>query len=354
MSARTGGPGVAQGTIVVPFTLALAPVERLALLDIRGDASYTGVEPQKLRTASGELRTAVRAQRRDGRIDVYCEPGLGSADWSDPVGPDVAGVHEVDMAETAFDITAQGLQLDLRFPLADGREFDLHLHERRTRPPAGFSLLAPFGHGVAHPTVFPFFWLDDFAFVGRHADARLRIGGQRRRVVRAAAPWRMPRYCAAPMAATWNEERTGPAPVVSADSPQVDGTAVTLADVDALPAVAAVVAIGGRRRLAIDLDPRLPALERIGPGEIVTGDLSGTVDGAEIFGGTYQADRRGDQVELEVRIDRPWRPTSPPPAVRALFRLLGFFRTWPTTYHWTATVDLSSAPPTMTSRWSRT
>ena len=56
--------------------------------------------------------------------------------------------------------------------------------------------------------------------------------------------------------------------------------------------------------------------------------------------GAWTARRRRDRAELELVVTRGWRPAGLPPLMAAVTRAAPVFRSWPTTYRWSATVDL--------------
>ncbi|HSF84199.1 MAG TPA: hypothetical protein VLG28_00895 [Acidimicrobiia bacterium] len=65
-------------------------------------------------------------------------------------------------------------------------------------------------------------------------------------------------------------------------------------------------------------------------------------------------DLAGRAVEVSAGDEtRGWSPQGLPPLMTMVTRVASVFRTWPTTYRWTATIT-DPDKPTMTSRWERT
>jgi hypothetical protein len=331
----------------------------MVLLDFEQDATYTGLEVQRLADPDGMGEgTVVLMARRDGRTDVYFEPHL----QLDPAGygwvaQGLAGWYPTAMPASEFEVTADGLQLTVQLELCDGRSFDLRVHERRPGAGRRFTLLAPVGHASANPTFLPVFWLPNMAFVRRKGtNVDLRIGGDRRPLTRAPVPWKRARYCAAPALGFWNEEHAGAAVVLprAPGEHRVPGGTASLVEHDGQVAVRTLTARCGTRWLAVVHDPPVCELDTLADGAVHTGRVTVTVDDAELFGGCYRIRRIGDRVDLAVDVTRPWQPRDQSTIGAVMFRVLVFFRTWPTTYRWRGSVDLAPDVPVLTSRWERT
>lgn len=344
--------------VLVPFSLRVLPITRMALLDFVGDATYRGLEVQRIDDAGGIGQgTVVLMARVDGKIDVYVEPHLNlrAADYRWVAGG-LAGIFRTEMPASAFEVTRAGLQIDVRFVLADGRPFELRLHERRAGAGLRFTMLAPAGHGSVSPTFLPVFWLDGISFVRRRgSNIDIRIGDEARPLVRAPIPWRLPRYCATPLLGVWNEEHDGALAAVPTDPGEhhVESCVVEVVNHHGTPAMRALTAASGGRRLAVVHAPPLPSVDGLQDAACLKGRIAVAADDTEVFGGVYRVRRTGDRVDLEVDVTRPWRPRNQNWVGAVMFRLLVFFRTWPTTYRWRAAIDLAAPEYVMTSRWER-
>lgn len=367
--------------MLVPFSLRLTPPVRLLLFSVSGDSTYSDIEVQWVDDPQwGGSGAVLLAVRHDGSADVHVDERLRVPRDDYEIGAGIASFATTPVSPCRFEITDQGAQVELGLRLVDGRPLRLSVHEARQKPRPLIRMLAPAGHSMEHPRFLPFFWMDDIWFLRwRGSQVRVRIGDETRRVVRVGAPWRLARYAAAPMTALWCE--TGAAPVPSVpDSAgehvvgsrgQTDPTTeqparrVLSGSSAAAPTTVRVVEDGGcpavrsmsvRRRsasLEIRFDPPFPDLADLGssPWE---GRWTAWASGRAQFGGACQAHPHGDTVDLVMTVDVPWDPGPQPFVASWVFRLLGVFRTWPTTYAWQARVDLSTDPPTMTSAWART
>ena len=94
-------------------------------------------------------------------------------------------------------------------------------------------------------------------------------------------------------------------------------------------------------RAGLVLQPALPDVARLQPGASATGAWRLDIDSSPaVVGGTWTVERRREQVDLVLDITRGWTPRGLPPLMAAVTRVAPVFRTWPTTYRWSATITL--------------
>jgi hypothetical protein len=75
-------------------------------------------------------------------------------------------------------------------------------------------------------------------------------------------------------------------------------------------------------------------------------------DTRAVVGGSWTVERRQDHADLVLDVTRGWTPRGLPPLMAAVTRVAPVFRTWPTTYRWSATITLGD-PPMLRSCWQR-
>jgi hypothetical protein len=325
--------------VIVPFSLRLTSPRRLLLVSLADDPVYADLEVQWVDEpdlgGAGLVLLAVR--RSDATTDVQVDERvrLPRADYEVAAG--TRSFRRVPFAPGRFEVDQGGVDLDLGTTLPDGRALTVRIRERLTGPRWAVDMLAPAGAGMTRPRFFPFFWMGEIGFLRwRGATVEVRVDGTPRRVVRVGVPWRLVRYATAPMTAVWNE---------ATDSPVTDNDEMALTRL--------AVQRGGHV-LSVQHDPAFPDVATMRPGATASGRVSACVDGRAQFGGRWWARRKNESAEIEIILDRPWDPGPQPALARAVFSLLRVFRTWPTTYRWQATVDLSQHPPTIRGAWSRT
>jgi hypothetical protein len=350
------------GTVTTPSPLALelASLRGLLIIDLADDPTYKTLEPQLLDGPDG-IGLTLLAYRHDGRVELYAEEHL----QIDPSGYDgleqgLAGIQRTAFDPARFELTDDGLKLDITLSADNGRRFELHLHEHLKGGRDTFTLLAPVGGSFTAPTFFPFLWLPTISFVPvRNTDVTLLVDGEPRTVTRLPLPLGgrrclMARYDLDAMVCQLN-------PTWATDPPQalVDRTEAStpdereVVDIDGQPALAGLHVRRGTHRCAVRFDPPLPDPATVPTDTHLHGSVPFQANGATQLQGRYELERTGERVTLVIDQISPWRPRQRRPLLAVLFRL-PTFRHWPTTYRWEAELDLTASTGSpWTSRWTR-
>lgn len=348
------------GEIVLPVALELSPIRQLLIVDLTDDPIYATLEPQVLETAEGS-GTLLLAYRHDGRVEVYAPPGLEvDATGYDGLGDGLDQVHRAPFEQGRFEVTDDGLQLDIAFTSPTGRRFDLHLHEHLRGPRDRIELLAPVGGSFENPAFFPFLWLPRMSFVPiRGTQVDLRIDGETRSIARLPVPiggrrCLMARYDVDVLVCLLNPASVG----TPGRSPVRDRRVSATPDVEVVEVagghgVASLRVGRGRHTCAARFEPPMPDARAVADGASLTGAVLLQADGRTELRAQYRVTRAGDRVQLTMAGFGPWRTRTRRPLLAVLFRL-PLFRRWPTTYRWDAAVDVGSDPGIgPVSRWTR-
>jgi hypothetical protein len=335
-----------------PFDLSVDVIDRMLNFEIADHPIYTGLEMQAFDDDPeyGRGVLAFLTRRDDGRAYVYRQPGLRLDPRAFQVGRGLGGWTETMIAPARLDITDYGVDAALGFRDGAGRTVDVRIDDRGRRPRRPGRLLAPFGAAVEHPHSLLLAYMRRFDL--------LRIGGREFRILIDGRPvrtgslpgaWlhrrRLVKYAADIVVVRLNQAQDGPLPTV-------DPTRAEAVDLEESSSIAAVTARRGEHRARLRLTPPLPDLSRLDPEAAAEGAWHLDVDELNI-GGNWFLQRHDERVELIMDVSRGWRPSGLPPLMRIMTSVVRMFRTWPTTYRWTATISLDSRP-TMRSRWERT
>lgn len=347
----------ASQDIVFPFRIGVEPMECLLVAGLDGDPEFAALEPQRFDDLVNGKGLRVLRYRRDGRVDVYWEPGVRVDRSEISIGAGVADFAEVTMAPARFEISDTAVRVDLAFVDRQGREVVLAIAEAEA-PCRRFPFLAPVGKDVQHPLRLFLVQMLGFDFVRRAGTAfTARIGDRRLTPARFPIPRAgrgvyFTRYAARPVIASLNPPMA--VPLVFGRVPggvvaKVDG--MTLA-FDAGGAVERASAGAAPHDAALEFRPAFPNLLDLADGEATRGRWGLDIAGARITGGTYALSRAGEDIAAELDVTEPWRPSGLPPSFRAFTALVRSFRTWPATYAWSGTVRLGSSP-TLSGAWRR-
>ncbi len=349
--------------LLVPITLELGAIRRLLVIDVADDPTYRALEPQVLDGPHGR-GLVLLAYLHDGHVELFAEPHV-QVDPSgyEGLGKGVLGIHHTDFQAARFEVTDDGLKLDVAFSAPSGRRVDLRMHEHLTGPRDAFPVLAPVGGTFDNPAFFPFIWLPGLSFVPMsNTEVALWVDGEERTIARLPLPiggrrCLMARYDPDVMACELNPSgitelsRVPVRPAVGGEQQE----AVDVVDVDGHPGIAGVRVEREGRSCHLRLDPPLPDIARLTPSACHEGAVLVRADGSTELEGRYEVRRTGDQIHFVMDELGPWRTRQRRPLLAVLFRL-PIFRRWPMTYRWDATLDLAdpSHPDSRwTSRWSR-
>ena len=345
--------------VIVPFELLHDAMERLLIVNFKDDPDYDGIELQVFDDEAKGSGSAALMYRTDGKLDWYLTPGLTLDREAAAVG---AGLGEwvVDDFPCRLDIGQQGVDAEARFTLHDGREVELVLTEHRGSPGRHIDLLAPLGVGIERPVFLPCFVMFGIDLVRRGGtEVSVRIGGEERDLegIPVPIPYSgrfsyLARYCDDPFITRVNPASDGPARLVDpADTTGSGGAVFSRRDGHAELTRLSIRAAGHEAWL--ELDPPLPDLLSLADGAAGSGRFAIGTDELEMIAGEVSFDRAGDEVRLTLQPSEPWRPAGGPLVWLTLRMFPSFFRTWPTTYRWQATLSLTPEP-TIRSSWSRT
>jgi hypothetical protein len=346
--------------LLLPISLELSPIRQLLIIDIADDPTYRTLEPQIL-DGPHDHGLVLLAYRHDGQVELFVPSGR-EVDPSgyDGLGDGLLGVHEAAFEAARFEVTDDGLQLDLALVTPSGRRFDLHIHERLAGPRDRFPVLAPVGGAFDAPAFFPFLWLPGLSFVPvRGTEVDVKVDGQRRNVPRLPLPiggrrCLMARYDPDVLVCQLNPDGVRTPTRVPADvAVGSQGSAIDVVEVDGGYGIAAVRVAHGGHTCAALLDPPLPDLRSLPARDARRGSILLQADDATELRGHYELTRVEDRIDLVIEGFGPWRTRSRRPLLALLFRL-PIFRRWPTSYRWQATLDLTTtAQERLTGRWSR-
>lgn len=339
-----------RARLVCPFDLTVEPLDRMLNFEITDDPHYTGLEIQWLDDPDHGTGMVVLVTRRgEGRTDVYRQPGLRLDPATYAIAGGLGRWEETIFEPSRLEITDRGVLTDVRFRDADGREIEVHVDDRggRTRRPA--DMLAPLGAAVEHPASLMLVWMRLDLVRRRGREPEIRIDGRPAAIGQLPGAW-LHRRRLIKLATDLAVVRLNPDGSPSTIDPSVPGVETARDGT----AIAALFRHAGAHHARLELDPSLPDLRRIPDGRKLEGTWHIGIDTeASVVGGTWTARRSGTRVDLALDVTRGWRPRGLPPLMRIVTRVLSVFRTWPTTYRWTAAVELGGEP-TMTARWERT
>lgn len=224
------------------------------------------------------------------------------------------------------------------------------------------------GSAATDPPALPLVFVKDFYFVRRAgSEVRIEIDGRAHRsdtlpLVLDRTWMRFVRYSARPLVALWNHRDHDTADVLSPAvvTAEVGGVRYDLRGNGSFREIGQMSRTVRDQQVTVEFTPAFPQLLALRDGAAVEGRFRvSTQPPAGVVTGTWHVVRRAQLVEVEVVPSGGWTPGDAQPVARLLFRVIGMFRSWPTTYRWSGTVDLPAhgdepgGTVPLTSRWER-
>lgn len=342
-------------TPILPFEVRIDLVDRMLNFEIADDPCYSGLEIQVFDDdVHGQGTLVFLSRRDDGRIDVYRQPGLAVDPSGYGIGGGLGVWAETEISPDQLIIDDLGVRAHVRLTDVAGRVIEVRVDDRGPRRRRSASMLAPMGAGIEHPTSLPLVWMRRFDLL-RWSDEPpvIRIDGRRVSPGRLPAGWlhrrHLIKYAADLCVVSVNPAYDGaPGPADPATPKRLQ-----MARSDGAGGTAAVTAAEGTHVACLRLTPPLPDLTALGPAASAHGAWDLDIDGNRtVTGGTWHVRRRQGDVLALLDVTRPWRPKRLPPLMWLVTKVMPLFRTWPTTYRWTATIALDGTSA-MCSRWER-
>ena len=342
--------------IIIPIRLGIDPMERLLVASFKGDPEFEGFEPQVFDDPINGKGMRVLRYRKDGKVDVYWQPGVQVDKSTFTVGVGIGDFVETTIEPAQFEINERSLDLHVAFTDAQGRKVELRVHED-THGKSGFPLLAPVGADVEKPPRLMLVYMPSIDLVRRSVSlVEGRIGD---RILRPASlpillNWHrvwFVRYVPRPIIGILNPPMSRPV-VVELPTPgstEVEGMTVV---VDGGGSVTRISTGQEPCRVEIDFFPGFPNLLDLASGGSAAGRWSIRIANIPITGGSYSASREDDRVAVELDVTENWKPSGLPLSMELFTRVVQMFRTWPATYRWRGVVDLGEAP-IMSGVWER-
>jgi hypothetical protein len=340
--------------LICPFDVRLDRIGRLMNVEFVDHPYYTALELQVYDDAiHGSGMLAFLGRRDDRRVDYYPQAGLTLDPGMYDIGGGIGEWVETKIDPACFEVTPRGIHVDVRFTDAVGRLIEVRIDDRDGHERRPATLLAPVGSQVDQPSSLMLVYMNGFDLVRTSGHApEIRVDGHRVAIGRLPAA-RLHRrllikYATDIAVVRINTAHVGPMPPAGVDLPgrvELNRTKT---------GIVAVSAESGGHEARLTLEPALPDLVAVPRGEVVDGTWRIGIDGSDsIVGGTWTVATGEEVADLALEVTRGWLPHGLPLLMRIVTRVARVFRTWPTTYRWTAALELNGEPA-MTSRWRRT
>jgi hypothetical protein len=350
-----------------PFEMVVDPMDRLLLINIENDPDsiYIGFEPQIFNDSIHGCGMIIIGWRKDGYVDVYHQPQMQlNGSKYDIAGKGLATMAPREMEGAYFNIAENGVQAWFQMNDIYGRSIEIKIDERHPGKRKPFGLLAPMGNAAENPSSLPLIWLRDFYFVRkRNTDIIIKIDNKLHKPDKLPIPidrkkMMFTRYCPNPLIAALNPAKNGAIqPIRSSDESNftVGENKYKMVNIDGRKHIQSFT--NGNERFSIEMIfyPPFPEITSIQTGEDISGKF--VIEGERADGkitGEYYLKEQNGIVYARMTPSGGWNPRPNKLSLRFLYTVVGVFKKWPTTYHWSAEINFNeTGQPIMQSAWER-
>ncbi|HHV22071.1 MAG TPA: hypothetical protein GXZ30_11150 [Propionibacterium sp.] len=332
-----GRPGQDR-EVLLPLTIDVTDVQRLALLEFEADPIYEGLEPQLI-DRGHERGYRIIAYRHDGYVDHYDDLTLSPDpdEESKVTGKGRLHYRHLDLGGPTIERDDDGrARIAFGFTDIEGRTVRAHIQEHTTKRSVPLNLLAPVGLSSVEPDYFPLFVLNDFEFLRlRGTEFDVTIDGQDRPLTGFPVPMPLQGQRRSFAKYSVDTDIVGVFPTTVTTAPRVrttgdahrDGEVAYLFSGDALERLLF-------RGTEIVFAPALD-LSAAGEGRMT---ITSYPDRG-VIAGPYAVHVDGGTTRVEIGIDDVKVPRQRGLLYRLIVNESAVFGTWPKAYSYQATID---------------
>lgn len=356
-----------ETVLLNPFSINITPMKSLLLVNIENDPDslYIGFEPQMFDDSIHGKGYLIIAWRKDGKVDVYHEPGLklDSSNF-DIAGKGLANMITCEFTNPLLDLNDTAVNVYFKFTDIHNREVVISIAENNPKQKKPFGLLAPMGDALENPTAMPLIMLQDFYFVRRKgSEIMLTIDGKEHKADNLPLPIdrsRMTfiRYSSKPLIVKLNPKYSGKAAVhIIEDNQDVlnfDNYEIGLEWTDGKAYIKSIIRHNEVYPVKITFNESFPNIGNMNKNEKKEGTFS--IESHPSIGkikGNYYIEFSGDDVFVKLVPSKGWIPQKSKLSLSILYRVAKVFKRWPATYEWTAKISKDDNDFYMASSWVR-
>jgi hypothetical protein len=356
-------PNVASGRILcasrkfaIPFKIGIEPMKRLLIASFDNDSEYEAIEPQLFDDDINGKGLRVLIYRKDKMVDVYYEKDVKINQETFSVGDGIGILKETMLEPNQFEIDQSGINLHIAFTDKNQNIIEMKIKESITSKKR-MNFLAPVGNDIKHPRQLFLAFMKEFDFVIRNNTTFYARVGQRQ-----LKPSHFPlsrngekvffaRYSNNPIVGTLNPPMQTPLvfDCENTGAVEFEGMLFHLHE----GKVSQITRIHNDKTVSIGFLDGLPNLFELEENTAYSDNWVYIINDQIITGGKYIFFRKGNKVDIQLKVTRKWIPKNIPFSFQMFTLVVKSFRKWPTTYFWKGQVDISDKTRTLAGEWLR-
>lgn len=334
---------------VVKFSSNQVKIEKLCLIDFKGDAVYKCMELQQVKQENS-IHHIVLMARQDGESDVYYTKGLKINGDKYKSLLNKVSLYEVDSMKVHFDVTEKGMDLYLSLKDKQKRTMEFKVKENK-REMDSFGLIAPVGSMSESPDKFPVIYLKKFNMVEqKHTDIFAMIDEKSLKPIKLFPLYNFKRVYLARYSFlnNINELNSDYAGVIEPvkvtedmDEIMVDDCIYLISRNNGHPEIKCMKKLDGNSEMKMTFSPPIPDIISLKDSAEIAGRFSISVDEVKgIMGGAYFVKKNNDSIMFQINPRKGWQP------------MPGML--WMRSYLWNCDMKIADGILQVNSKWSRT
>ncbi|MDO8896129.1 MAG: hypothetical protein Q7V19_00655, partial [Bacteroidales bacterium] len=319
----------------IPFNIGIEPMKRLLIASFDNDLEYEAIEPQLFDDDINGKGLRVLVYRTDKMVDVYYEKDVKINQETFSVGDGIGVLNETIIEPNQFEIDQNGINLHVAFTDKNQNVIEMKIKENATSKKR-MNFLAPVGNDIKHPKQLFLAYMKEFDFVIRNNTTFYARVGQRK-----LKPSHFPlsrngekvffaRYSNNPIVGTLNPpmQTTLVFDCESTGAVEFEDLLVQLHE----GKVSQITRSHNNKTVSIGFLDGLPNLFELNENTEYPGNWTYKINDQIITGGEYFFFRKGNKVDIQLKVTRNWTPKNIPLSFQMFTLVVKSFRKWPTTY----------------------
>ena len=323
-------------------------IEKLCLIDFKGDTIYKAIELQQVKQENC-IHYIVLMARNDNEAEIYYTKGLKINEDSYRSLLNKVSLKETDSIKVSFDVTEKGIDVYLSLKDIENRMVEFKIKENKSKI-NHFGLIAPVGNASENPDKFPVIYLKKFNMVEQKGtELYVKIDGTNLKPVKLFPLCNfkrvyLARYSYFNNMKELNSDYTGiiEGVEVNMDTEEIKiGNCTYLIEMnDGHPEIKCVKRIDSNSEMKITFSPAIPDIISLKDNIEIQGHFSISVDEVKgIMGGVYSVKKSKDEVIFKMNPQKGWQPMPG--------------KLWMKTYLWNCDIKIVENKLHVKSKWSR-
>lgn len=334
---------------IIRFNEGKGKVNKLCLIDFKGDEIYSTFELQEISRKSSIYYIIMAYNHQDKGVDIYYTKGLDLDENDYKSLFNKVTLVELDYIKIKFDATEKGIDVYCSFKNKYSKNIEFKVKENKDKEDS-FGLIAPVGNDSENPDKFPVIYLKKFNMVQqKETEIFVKVDGKKLEIIKLMPLCNfkkvyLARYCYFSNVKDLNTDFTGELEPIMINGTEkeieVDNSIYSINVNEGHAEIRCVKVADDNSEMKITFSPAIPDIELLKNNVEVNGRFSLSVDEIKgIMGGVYSVKKSGSLVNISMNPQKGWQPMPG--------------KLWMKTYLWNCNIDVSNGVHKIKTKWVR-